>query len=153
MPQTVYLGFRSTSVTVVAWAFIVLGALAILHPLASGWRPWIDAAGRVAALGVLAVAIGLLRRHEWARRAVIVLAGVAIAASLGGLWVQQLMVHSLVLAPLQASPLPVAVAGVLDGVVTLVRVMGGLVTLLLCGLLAVFIHRLTSPPVRQEFSA
>ena len=107
MPQTYYLGYRSLFVTLTAWAAIVLAAvacafgaiqqaaLASLIPaldaavqaepmsLASGallsYLPWVTGAGLILAVALLVAAVGLLMRHEWARRAFI---GLVIVVSM-----------------------------------------------------------------------
>ena len=99
MPQTFNVGARSLFVTVTAWIAIVLSALvsasavvqnafvASVAPFASGsanlpalplltnlllgYLPWVVGTGLLMSLLMLASAIGLLLRLEWARRAFI----------------------------------------------------------------------------------
>lgn len=181
MPQTYYLGARSLFVTLTAWAFIVLAALgctlgliqqAALASWAPGlqgslqsdplppvtallmaYLPWVNGAGLLVSVAMLAAAIGLLLRLEWARRAFIALIVLTIVANLAGLWLQQEFVQSLVDATLRRAPLPALAAEVFGGFVTAAKVMGGVVTLFVCAGFAWIIRRLMSAPVLQEFTA
>jgi len=180
MTQTFNVGSKSLFVTVTAWVFIVLAALAsvsallqnaamasflpgltvvgnvqplpLLTGLLMGYLPWVVGAGLAVSLATLACAIGLLVRLEWARRIFIALLVLAIAANVGGLWLQQEVMQSLVSSTLKTSPLPPLVADVFGGFVTAARVMAVLVTLGACLLLVWIIRRLMSPAVRQEFA-
>jgi hypothetical protein len=180
MTQTFNVGSKSLFVTVTAWVFIVLAALAsvsallqnaamasflpgltvvgnvqplpLLTGLLTGYLPWLVGAGLAVSLATLACAIGLLVRLEWARRIFIALLVLAIAANVGGLWLQQEVMQSLVSSTLKTSPLPPLVADVFGGFVTAARVMAVLVTLGACLLLVWIIRRLMSPAVRQEFA-
>ena len=180
MTQTFNVGSKSLFVTVTAWVFIVLAALAsvsallqnaaiasflpgltvvgnvqplpLLTGLLMGYLPWLVGAGLAVSLATLACAIGLLVRLEWARRIFIALLVLAIAANVGGLWLQQEVMQSLVSSTLKTSPLPPLVADVFGGFVTAARVMAVLVTLGACLLLVWIIRRLMSPAVRQEFA-
>jgi hypothetical protein len=180
MPQTFNVGSKSLFVTVTAWVFIVLAALAsvsallqnaamasflpgltvvgnvqplpLLTGLQMGYLPWLVGAGLVMSLATLACAIGLLLRLEWARRIFIALLVLAIAANVAGIWLQQEMLQSLVSSTLKSSPLPPLVADVFGGFVTAARVMAVLVTVGACLLLVWIIRRLMSPAVRQEFA-
>lgn len=178
MPQTFNVGSKSLFVTVTAWVFIVLAALAsasalvqnaavasflpgltvvgnvqpLLTGLLLGYLPWVVGAGLVVSLATLACAVGLLIRLEWARRVFIVLLVLAILANVAGLWLQQEMLQSLVSNTLSRSPLPPLAADVFGGFVTAARVMAVLVTLGACALLVWIIRRLMSPSVRQEFA-
>jgi hypothetical protein len=178
MPQTLNVGARSIFVTVTAWVFIVLGALAsvsalvqnalvaslapasaahlpalpLLTSLLLGYLPWVVGTGLAMSLATLGSAIGLLLRLDWARRAFIGLLAVAIVANLLGLWLQHEVVQSVVANTLSGAPLPAQAIGVFGGFVTAARVMAVLVTLGACGLLAWIIRRLMSPSVRQEFA-
>jgi len=177
MPQTYNVGARSLFVTVTAWVFIVVAALATvsavvrnaaagsllagmpdLHslPLVTslliGYLPWVVGAGVALSLATLAAAIGLLLRLDWARRVFIGLLVVAIVANLAGLWLQHEVVQSLVSSTLSRAPLPPAAVEVFGGFVTASRVMGALVTLGACALLSWIIRRLMSPMIRQEFA-
>jgi hypothetical protein len=180
MPQTFNVGSRSLFVTVTAWVFIVLAAMAslsallqnaavasflpgltvvgnvqplpLLTGLLMGYLPWVVGAGLAVSLATLACAIGLLLRLEWARRFFIALLVLAIVANAAGLWLQQEMLQSLVSSTLQRSPLPPQAADVFGGFVTATRVGAVLVTLAACGLLVWIIRRLMSPAVRQEFA-
>jgi hypothetical protein len=180
LPQTFNVGARSVFVTVTAWVFIVLGALAsvsavvqnafvasfapaaggaahlpelpLVTHLLMGYLPWVVGAGLAMSLATLASAIGLLLRLDWARRAFIGLLAVAIVANLLGLWLQHEVVQSVVANTLSGAPLPAQAIGVFGGFVTAARVMAVLVTLGACSMLAWIIRRLMSPAVRQEFA-
>lgn len=180
MTQTYNVGARSLFVTLTAWAFIVLAALAtvsaglqqasaasmgansqlagLVQPLPlvtglmMGYLPWVVGAGLVISMATLAAAIGLLMRLDWARRVFIGLLALAIVANLAGLWIQHEVVHSLVSNTLQNTRLPAPAADVFGGFVVAARVMGSVVTLVACGLLGWIIRRLMSPAVRQEFA-
>jgi hypothetical protein len=180
MTQTFNVGSRSLFVTITAWVFIVLALLAsasavvqtavvsslpgqialsgtpLPQPGLTGWLlaylPWVVGTGLVVSVATLVAAGGLLVRLEWARRTFIALLLVAIAANLGGLWLQQEVMLSLVDATLQRSVLPPQVAGVFGGFVVAARSMAVLVTLIGCGGLGWIAWRLTQPLIRQEFA-
>ena len=116
------------------------------------YLPWVVAVGLVMSVATLVAAAGLLLRLEWARRTFIGLLGVAIAFNLGGLWLQQEVMLSLVQVTLHQAPLPPQVADVFGGFVVAARSMAVLVTLAACALLGWIAWRLTLPPVRQEFA-
>lgn len=178
MPTTYNVGSRSIFVTVTAWVFIVLAALASAsalvqnavvatlapevgmasagQPLLTGLLldhlPWVVGAGLAVSLATLGSAVGLLLRLEWARRVFIVLLAFAIGANVLGLWVQHEVVQALVSNTLQTTALPPQAAGVFGGFVTAARAMAVLVTLGTCGMLVWIIRRLMSPALRQEFA-
>jgi hypothetical protein len=180
LTPTFNVGARSLFVTVTAWVFIVLGLLASVsalvqnatasslpgqvaltstplpQPLLTGWLlaylPWVVGAGLLVSVATLAAAAGLLLRLEWARRTFIVLMGVAIGINLGGLWLQQELMLSLVDATLQQAAMPPGLAGVFGGFVAATRSMAVLVTLGGCAMLGWIAWRLTLPPIRQEFA-
>lgn len=180
MTQTYSVGYRSRFVTGIAWLFIVLGLVASLsalvrhaglaslpeqialageplpQPLLTDWLlaglPKVLAAGGVMSVAMLAAAIGLLLRLEWARRGFIVLLVLAIVANLLGLWLQQELMRSLVDATLQQAVLTPQVAGVFGGFVVAARAMAALVTLGGCGVLGWIAWRLSLAPIRQEFA-
>ena len=180
MPQTFNVGSRSLFITLVAWVFFVLGAMASVSallqnatlaswlpglqglgvaqplPLLTGlfvsYLPWVVGAGLVISLATMASAAGLLLRLEWARRCFIGLLGLAIAANLLGLWLQHEVVQSLVEATLAHAALPTVAANVFGGFVTASQVMAVAVTLAACAFLAWIMRHLMSPAVRQEFS-
>lgn len=166
MPHTIYVGARSLFVTATAWVFIVLGLLASASALLQNAQlaslppglqahpslPWVMLAGLVMSLATVASAIGLLLRLDWARRAFIGVLVVAIVANLAGLWLQHALVQSLVDATLTQATVPPQVLGVFGGFVTAAQVMGALVTLGACMVLAWIIRSLMSPGVRQEFA-
>jgi hypothetical protein len=178
MPQTINVGSRSLFVTVTAWAFIVAAALASAAalvqnaavssflpqwradaaalPLLTGWLlgylPWVVGAGFAFAVSLLACAVGLLVRLEWARRIFIVLLLVTIAANLAGLWLQHEVVQTLVASTLQAHALPPQAAGVFGGFAAAAQLLGVSLTLAGCALLGWIVRRLMSDAVRQEFA-
>jgi hypothetical protein len=180
MPQTYNVGSRSMFVTTTAWVFIALallaflsallqnaavsslmpgwqaaarqGALPLLTGLLVGYLPWIVGICVAMSLAMLASAIGLLMRLDWARRGFIVLMVVAIFANLLGLWVQQEVVQSVLGSTLSSVAIPQQAMSVFGGFVVAARVMAVLVTLAACALLGWIIHRLMSATVRQEFA-
>ena len=176
MPKTLNVGAPSRFVNLVAWAAIVLAALvAVLAglqqaevvsmlpqwqqrplPLVSAWLlrdlPWVLGAAAVLSLLLVAAAIGLLLRLDWARRTFIGLVMAAIVAHLGGLWLQHELVQVLVLDSLPAGSLPAAAAGLFGGLATAAQVLGMLLTLAACTLLVWVIAQLRSETVRQEFA-
>lgn len=176
MTQTFTVGYRSRFVTTTAWVFIVLALLAsasalvqnaaaaaLPHSLAIAgqavptgpllaYLPWFTGAGLVVSVAMLVAAVGLLLRHEWARRSFIALLLAAAVANLAGLWLQQALMLSLVDATLQQAVLPPPVAGVFGGFVVAARSMAAGVTLGACALLGWIAWRLCQPMVRQEFA-
>jgi hypothetical protein len=173
MPITIAVGSRSLFVTAIAWLFILLGLaasasalvqnamLASLLPLPTqaglaGWLmaklPWVTGACLALSLAMLASAVGLLLRLDWARRSFIGLLVVAIVANLLGVWLQQELMQAIVDHALASTALPPTAAGVFGGFVTAARVMAVVVTLGACGVLAWIIRRLMSAAVRQEFA-
>lgn len=166
MPHTIYLGTRSLFITTTAWVFIVLGlaasASALLQHaqfvslpsrlLAYPHLSWVLLAGLAMSLVTVASAVGLLLRIDWARRAFIGVLAVAIVANLAGLWLQHVLVQSLVDATLTQAAVPPQVLGVFGGVVTAAQVMAALVTLGACLVLGWVIRALMSPGVKQEFA-
>jgi hypothetical protein len=179
MPQTFNVGARSLFVTVTAWVAAMLSAVAsvsalvqnalvasvlplpagtanlpalpLLTNLLLGYLPWVVGTGLLMSLAMLASAIGLLLRLDWARRVFIGLLMIAIVANLVGLWLQHEVVQSVVSSTLSGTPLPPKAAGVFGGFVTAARVMAALVTVGTCWMFGWVIHRLMSLSVRQEF--
>lgn len=178
MPQTFNVGARSVFVTVTAWVAIILSGLIsasalvqnalvasvmpsgaanlpplpLLTNLLLGYLPWVVGTGLVMSLALLASAVGLLLRLDWARRVLIGVLLVAIVANLLGLWLQHEVVQSVVSSTLSSAPLPPQAAGVFGGFVTAARVMAVVVTLGTCAVFGWVIRRLMSPSVRQEFA-
>lgn len=176
MPQTFNVGSRSLFVTLTAWAFIVLALVASASALVRNaevasliqpWRdaslpfvtgllvdylPWLMGAALAVSVAMLASAVGLLMRLEWARRVAIALLGLVIVANLAGLWLQHELVHALVDATLRRAALPTAAQGIFGGFATAAQLMAMLVTLVGCGLIVWIIRRLMSESVRQEFA-
>jgi hypothetical protein len=180
MAQTFNVGSRSLFVTLTAWLFFALGAMAsvsallqnatlaswlpglrglgaaqplpLLTGLLIGYLPWVVGTGLVMSLATMVSAVGLHLRLEWARRCFIALLGLAIAANLLGLWLQHEVVQSVVEATLSRSPLPPAAAYVFGSFVTASQMMAVVVTLAGCVVLGWIMRRLMSPAVRQEFA-
>jgi hypothetical protein len=180
MPQTFNVGSRSLFVSVTAWVFIVLGSVASVSTLVQNAAlmsllpglqpafepralpqltgllvahlPWVAGVGLVLSVATVAAAIGLLMRLEWARRAFIALAVVAIVGNLLGLWLQQELLQSLIDTTLSRSTLPREALGVFGGFATAARAAAIVASLIACGLLAWIIGRLRSQTVRQEFA-
>lgn len=176
MPQTFNVGSRSLLVTLVAWAFIVVGALACAAALVQHaevastlpqWRgaalpapaallvaylPWVVGSVVLLSVALLACAVGLLLRMEWARRTAIGLLLLAALANLAGLWIQHEVVHALVDSTLSGSPLPATALGVFGGLATATQTLGLLLTLGACALLLWLVRLLMSADVRQEFA-
>jgi len=182
MPQTFNVGSRSLFVTLTAWLFFALGAMASVStllqnaalsswlpsvqglgpaqplplPLLTGlllaYLPWFMGAGLAISLATMASAAGLLLRLDWARRCAIGLLGLAILVNLLGLWLQHEIVQSVVETTLARSPLPPTAAQVFGGFVAASQWMAAVVTLAACALLAWVMRRLMSPTVRQEFA-
>lgn len=178
MPQTYNVGYRSLFVTMTAWVFIVLAALATMSavvqnaavasvlpgiraatpdlPLLTGfllgYLPWVMGAAVVISLATLVSAVGLLLRLDWARRVFIGMLGFAIVANLLGLWIQHELVQSVVSSTLSSTRLAPEALGVFGGFVTATRVMAVVMTFAACWVLAWVIRRLMSPSVRQEFA-
>lgn len=175
MPQTFTVGSRSWFVNLTAWGFVVFGGAACvlvvlqyaaLGSLVPAWGtplpaataallsnlPWVLGVAGALSLLVLVAAVGLLMRLEWARRAAIGVLALAIAANLGGLWLQHEVVQALVSRAADLSVLPAAVRGLFDGFAFAAQGLALLLTLAACALLAWMIRGLSSPAVRQEFA-
>ncbi len=181
MPQTFNVGSRSLFVTVTAWVFIVLAALASVSALLqnaamASFLPGLTVVGNVQPLPLLT---GLLMGYlPW-----VVGAGLAGVAGHAGLRRRPAAAPGMGAPHLhraagaghrgqrrrasgcsrrccnrwsaarwQRSPLPPLVADVFGGFVTAARVMAVLVTVGACLLLVWIIRRLMSPSVRQEFA-
>jgi hypothetical protein len=171
--QSFHVGAPSRFVTAVAWCLIVLalacaatflGLSLSVDALASGsrmpiwtqgWMPQgaspVVSGCAVAAVAVLSTAVGLLRRHNWARILMIGLLGFALVANLAGLWLQQEVVQSVVNSTLRQVTLPAAAHDVFSGFVVTSRILAAALTLACCVLLAWVIARLMSAQVRREF--
>ena len=174
MPQTYNVGSRSRFVTFVAWLFVLLGAFAcewavIQNATHASWAtqlagekgltgllcrylPWVFSCAIALSLAIVACAVGLLRRIEWARRVFIALLMVAIGVDLASLWLQQEFVHLLVDPALQGQTMSQQAAELFGGMLTAARLLAGAVTLVASFALVVIIRRLMSPAVRQEFA-
>ena len=178
MTQTFNVGARSRFVTATAWLFIALALMACVsalvrhaavsslpgqialaappQPLLTGWLmaylPWVLGAGLAGSVATLAAAVGLLLRLEWARRTFIALLLAAMALNLGGLWLQQELMDSLLAATLGRTPLPAPLAGLFDGFVAATRSAAVLATLAGSAVLGGMAWWLTRPAIRQEFA-
>jgi hypothetical protein len=117
-----------------------------------GYLPWVMGAGAMLSVALVASAVGLLLRLEWARRAFIGLLAMVIVVTLAGLWLQHEVVQALMQATLHGVNLPPQVLGLFGGFATAAQAMAALVTLALCGFFAWVIRRLMSDSVRQEFA-
>jgi len=115
-----------------------------------GHFAWFFRAFLVISALTLVAAIGLLRRHEWARRLFVGLMGLAIAYQLLGLAWQWWFMGTM---PgfMQAFGAPADMAVVMRGFLRAVQVFSALVALGLCVLFGWILRRLCSAPVRDEF--
>jgi hypothetical protein len=180
MPQTFNVGSRSLFVSITAWVFIVLGtassglaliqgaAIASLLPgfafgfdvrplrglagLLAAHVPWVAGAALALSITMLAAAIGLLLRLEWARRTFIVVIVLAMVTNLAGLWLQQELLQGLIDHTLSHTPLPREAAGVFGGFAAAARATAMTLSVFTCVLLAWIIGRLNTQLVRQEFA-
>jgi hypothetical protein len=145
-------GAPSVFVTGTAWLFILLSGLicgaALVVGLRSGSLGWL-AGGLVLSVTTLACALGLLLRHDWGRRSLIGLLGLALVANLGAAWLEHGMRLGEAIAravlPLRLVALLGGPEGAGRGVVLLLAVLAGL-------LLVWVMRRLMAPAVRQEFA-
>jgi hypothetical protein len=178
MPQTFNVGSRSLFVTLVAWLFVAVAAMAsasallhgagvalgadealslpqapgaLLSAFVSGHIGWVMGAGLLLAVATIVAGIGLMMRLEWARRTFIGLLVVAVLFNLAGLWLQHELVQGMLYSSLSGVKLPAAAQDLFGGFVTASRVMAAVVTLGLCALLLWIMRRLMSPSVRSEF--
>lgn len=180
LAQTYRVGAPSVFVTGTAWFFIVLAALvsvaALLHsaetasllpglqlagdaPLSPqvvaalrGQLPWVLGGALVLSLATLASAIGLLLRLEGARRVFVGLLVLAIVFHLGGLALQQVLVHAVVVRGWVEALLPAALVQAVGGPAMAARCLGALLSLGACVALVGVIRGLSSRAVRQEFA-
>lgn len=180
MTQTFNVGARSRFVTITAWVFIVLGLMAsasalvqnaaasswpgqiavagstLPQPWLTGWLlaylPWVAGAAVAVSFALLACAVGLLMRFEWARRTAIGLLGLVIVLNLAGLWLQHEVVQALFQLALQRTALPPQAADVFGGFATAAQMLAVAITVGACALLGWAMQRLRSEAVRQEFA-
>jgi len=115
-----------------------------------GHFAWLFRAFLLVSAVTLIAAIGLLRRHEWARRLFIGLMGFAIAYQLLGLVWQWWFMGSM---PgfMQASGAPADMAAMMHGFIRAIQVFSALMALGLCVLFGWILRRLCSTQVREEF--
>lgn len=180
MPNTINVGGRSGFVTATAWVAIALALFAafsalvqhtplgalpgalqagqdgmrlpLLMSLLIAYRQWVWLAGLLWSIAMLASAIGLLLRLDWSRQVFIGVLWVAIAAGLGGLWLQHEVVQSVVANTLTQASLPPQVLAVFSSFVAAARWMAVLVTLGACLVMAWIIRALRLPGIRREFA-
>lgn len=183
MPQILNVGARSRLVTALGCLALVVALLSGLAGLggllqAEGWwtegtwapalaghRLQAGALGLLLALGTVVVAVGLIRRLEWARRVFVAMLLATLLLQLGGLLLQQavLLWAAWATAATPASAAPgdwVAVSpGLWARLVLGFAELGAatqaglaLATLALCVLLGWLVWRLQQPLVRQEFA-
>lgn len=132
-------------------------AAAALAPAAQALVEHLQAAlgaGRVLAAILLAVALGLLRRRDWARLALIALCGAAIAALATGVFVEHAFEQPWFVLP-AATPggaAQDAYAANYQRALALLRTCADLLALALAVVLGWLIVRLRSRSVRTEFS-
>ncbi|WP_426662208.1 hypothetical protein [Rhodanobacter aciditrophus] len=98
----------------------------------------------------LVAAVGLLRRHGWARRLLVGLLGFAIVYQLLGLAWQWWFMGSMQ-GFMQASGAPADMTATMHGFIRALQVFGTLMALGLCVLFGWILRRLCSPRVRDEF--
>lgn len=115
-----------------------------------GHFAWFFRAFLLISATTLTAAIGLLRRHEWARRLFIGLMGFAIAYQLLGLVWQWWFMGSMS-GFMQASGAPADMDAMMHGFIRAMQVFGTLMALGLCVLFGWIIRRLGSARVRDEF--
>ncbi len=172
MRNTIPVASPSLFVTAVAWVFILLGGVAsavalVQNAAVASMMPWpssggvlgfliqhlqwVVGVGLLVSLATLASAIGLLLRQDWARQSFIVLLGLAMAAQVLSLWLQQEGLQLLRDQALRQAVLPAAVQDMAGHVATVARVTAPLVTLAACGVLSWIMRRLMSSRVRREF--
>lgn len=117
-----------------------------------GHMAWFFRAFLLVSSVTLITAIGLLRRHEWARRLFIGLMGLAIAYHLLGLVWQWWFMGSMD-SFFHAPGMPADMDTVMHGFMRVAKVFGTLMSLVFCVLYGWIIHRLHSAQVRDEFRA
>jgi hypothetical protein len=115
-----------------------------------GHMAWFFRAFLLAASVTLIAAIGLLRRHEWARRLFIGLMGLAIAYNLLGLVWQWWFMRSMD-AVMHTPKMPADAEALMHGFMRVVQVFSTLMALGFCVLFGWIIRRLHSAQVRDEF--
>lgn len=180
LAQTVRVGAPSVFVTGTAWFFIVFAALvsvaALLQsaeaasllpglqlagdaPLSPqvvavlrGQLPWVLGVALLLSIATLASAVGLLLRLEGARRVFVGLLVLAIVFHLGGLALQQVLVHVVVVRAWVEALLPAALVQAVGGPAAAARGIGALLSLAACAALVGVIRGLSSRSVRQEFA-
>lgn len=111
---------------------------------------WFFRAFLLVSATTLIAAVGLLRRHEWARQLFIGLMGFAIVYQILGLAWQWWIMGSMP-AFMQASGTPADMGAVMHGFIRAMQVFGSLTALGFCVLFGWIIRRLRSAQVRDEF--
>lgn len=115
-----------------------------------GHMAWLFRAFLLASTVTLIAAVGLLRRHEWARRLFIGLLGLAIAYHLLGLAWQWWFMGSMD-AFMRAPAMPAGADAIMHGFIRVIQVFSTLMALVFCVLFGWIIHRLRKAQVRDEF--
>ena len=173
---------RSTFVTVLAWLVIVMAGfttfIAVLQnimiatmmpldkmPLPSGPEAeripgfmrfmlanvrWFFLAFLVVSALTLASAIGLLRRKEWARLVFIALLALGIAWNIAGIFVQQSVLGSAAMMPTHA---PAEFREQFERTASMMLIVSLVFALAFSALFGWLIKRLSSAPIRAEFSS
>jgi hypothetical protein len=157
LPQAVKVGAPSVFVTLSAWGLILLALVFV------GWtllrsaellnlQPGLFGLGLLLSLSTLGAAVGTLRRHDGARRALIGLLAVAIGIHLGSLLLQHALLPLLLEPALAWAVGPAQAFELFGGLSGAARWIGAGLTLAGCGLLIGVIRGLRTPAVRREFS-
>lgn len=115
-----------------------------------GHMAWFFRAFLLVSAVTLIAAIGLLRRHEWARRLFVGLMGFAIAYQLLGLAWQWWFMGSMD-AFMRAPGMPADMDAAMHGFMRVVQVFGMLTALAFCVLFGWIVRRLCSAKLRDEF--
>ncbi|MBD8874183.1 hypothetical protein [Rhodanobacter sp. DHB23] len=115
-----------------------------------GHMAWFFRGFLLVSSATLVASIGLLLRHEWARRLFIGLMGFAIAYQLFGLAWQWWFMGSMD-AFTRAAGMPADAGAVMHGFMRVAQVFGTLMALVFCVLFGWIIRRLCSAQVRDEF--
>jgi hypothetical protein len=100
----------------------------------------------------LVCAIGLLRRHNWARLAFVAIMAIGIVWNLSGIWLQGQMMSSFPKPPLQ-DPHAAAFQAGFETMMTIMRFAMAAFAIAISALFAWIIKRLVSRSVKAEFDA
>jgi hypothetical protein len=157
LPQAVRVGAPSVFVTASAWGLIALALLFAVWALLgraelAAVRPGLFGLVLLLPLATLVAAVGTLRRHDGARRALIGLLGTAIAIHLVGLVLHHALLPSLLEPALAWAAGPAQAFELFGGLSGAARWIGAALTLTGCALLGALIRGLSTPAVRREFT-